>query len=285
MRSVFFNSRLDCSRLTACRIRALFGAPAEFVVPSMEARMRPPIRRSGLSLMVLVFLSSATLAQGAKHIPKPATKQTPNVTTFGTCAADGVKGDPAENHLKNRTDTATSYTTVAFSAFTELADPTNLNKTRRGQWKPSVVQTIHETEGVPVALEGFLAVVINLDKQRHGARPEGAEATNCGKTSSASIDWHLWVLPAAGASRANAVVAEITPRIRAKHAGWLLSKLDRIAHDGVRVRVSGWSLFDPDHPEQLKATRVTLWEIHPITRFEVNQNGSWVPLDTWKPAK
>jgi hypothetical protein len=35
----------------------------------------------------------------------------------------------------------------------------------------------------------------------------------------------------------------------------------------------------------LKKTRSTLWEIHPITRFEVNEAGSWVPLDGWKPPK
>jgi hypothetical protein len=234
---------------------------------------------------MMAVLSSASLAQAAAHIPKPATKQTPTVVRFGACAVNGTGGDPSENHLKNRTDTASSYTTVEFSAFTELTDPTGLDKTRRSQWKSSVLHTIQETEGVPVALEGFLAVVINADQRRHGARPEGAESTNCGDTLSTSIDWHLWILPNAGDSRAHAVVAEITPRVRATHAGWLLSKLDRIAHDKSRVRVSGWSMFDPDHPEQLKKSRSTLWEIHPITRFDVKVGGSWVPLDTWTPPK
>ena len=247
--------------------------------------MRRSSRSYWLAFPVTAVLSSVSLAQAAKHIPKPATKQTPIVVKFGTCAVDGTNGDPAENHLKNRTDTASSYTTVEFSAFTELTDPANLDKTPRSQWKPSLLHTIQETEGVPVALEGFLAVVTNADLKHHGARPEGAESTNCGDTLSTSIDWHLWILPAAGNTRVNAVVAEITPRVRAKHAGWLLSKLDRIAHDKLRVRVSGWSMFDPDHPEQLKKTRSTLWEIHPITRFEVSVGGSWVPLDDWKPPK
>jgi hypothetical protein len=44
-------------------------------------------------------------------------------------------------------------------------------------------------------------------------------------------------------------------------------------------------MFDPDHPEQLKKSRSTLWEIHPITRFDVKVGGSWVPLDTWTPPK
>jgi hypothetical protein len=219
------------------------------------------------------------------HIPKPATKQTPVVVKFGKCAADGKRGDPAENHLKNRVDTAGAYTTVEFSAFTELTDPLDLDTIPRSRWKPTVLHTIEETEGVPVALEGFLAVVTNLDKKRHGARPEGAESTNCGLTASTSIDWHLWLLPSAGDARTKAVVAEITPRVRAKHTGWQLAKLDRIAHDGLEVRVSGWSLFDPDHPDQLNKTRSTLWEIHPITRFEVKEGTSWVSLDDWKPPK
>ena len=42
----------------------------------------------------------------------------------------------------------------------------------------------------------------------------------------------------------------------------------------------GWSMLDQEHPEQLNQTRGTLWEIHPIMQIEVQQNGSWVPLDS-----
>ena len=46
-----------------------------------------------------------------------------------------------------------------------------------------------------------------------------------------------------------------------------------------RVRISGWLMLDPEHPDQVGKTRGTIWEIHPIMQIEVNQNGQWTPLD------
>jgi len=226
---------------------------------------------------------SALAQSPATHIPTPAHKQAPVVVAFGSCGPDGKSGDPAENHLKNRTDTATSYTAVTFGAFRELFDPATLEDSSRARWPHAVLQQIQKPEGVPVNLTGFLAEVTNADGLKHGARPEGAEATNCKLTTPSKIDWHLWVLPSADSLRRVSVVAEITPRLRAKHAGWTLAKLDRIAHDRIPVRVSGWTLFDPEHPDQLGQTRGTLWEIHPITRIEVQSNGHWQALEAWQP--
>jgi hypothetical protein len=38
-------------------------------------------------------------------------------------------------------------------------------------------------------------------------------------------------------------------------------------------------MFDPEHTNHLGKYRMTLWEIHPITRIEVFQNGAWIELD------
>jgi hypothetical protein len=38
-------------------------------------------------------------------------------------------------------------------------------------------------------------------------------------------------------------------------------------------------MFDPDHPTHLGFFRATLWEIHPITKIEVQQSGIWKSLD------
>ena len=38
-------------------------------------------------------------------------------------------------------------------------------------------------------------------------------------------------------------------------------------------------MFDPDHPAHLGVFRATLWEIHPITKIEVQQGGIWKSLD------
>jgi len=38
-------------------------------------------------------------------------------------------------------------------------------------------------------------------------------------------------------------------------------------------------MVDPDHVNHLGKYRGTLWEVHPITKFEVFQDGQFVDLD------
>jgi hypothetical protein len=71
--------------------------------------------------------------------------------------------------------------------------------------------------------------------------------------------------------------------VRAKHANWRTDVLGQIAKKDVRVRVSGWLMLDPEHPDQVGKTRATIWEIHPVMRVDVQQNGKWVALDDYNP--
>jgi len=48
------------------------------------------------------------------------------------------------------------------------------------------------------------------------------------------------------------------------------------------VRISGWTLLDPEHRNHLNHYRSTLWEIHPITKIEVWDGTTWVDLDVLK---
>ncbi len=51
---------------------------------------------------------------------------------------------------------------------------------------------------------------------------------------------------------------------RAKVPRWTISALKRLAERHERVRISGWLMFDGEHPDQIGKTRGTLWEIHPV---------------------
>ena len=75
------------------------------------------------------------------------------------------------------------------------------------------------------------------------------------------------------------IVVETTPVIRARHPEWKLGEIHRLVRDSTPVRVSGWLLFDPDHPDQLGKTRGTLWEIHPVMRIELQRDGRWVEIN------
>jgi hypothetical protein len=46
------------------------------------------------------------------------------------------------------------------------------------------------------------------------------------------------------------------------------------------VRITGWTLLDPEHAAQIGQFRSTLWEVHPVTAIEVFKDGQWVNADT-----
>ncbi len=79
--------------------------------------------------------------------------------------------------------------------------------------------------------------------------------------------------------RTNSIGVETTPRARDSHLNWTLSNLRPALNDHLRVRIGGWLVFDPEHPDQINPTRGTIWEIHPSMRIDIQQNGQWIPLD------
>ena len=87
--------------------------------------------------------------------------------------------------------------------------------------------------------------------------------------------------PAAGQLEKTSIVVEVTPRVRKGHPNWTTARLDPLVHTSTPVRISGWLMFDPEHPEQLGKTRGTLWEIHPIMKIEVEEQGQWRSLDSY----
>jgi hypothetical protein len=119
-------------------------------------------------------------------------------------------------------------------------------------------------------LEGYLADAVE----------EGPESTNCELDTHEWHDWHMWLVPtaaeAASRNRLRAVVVEVTPRVRSLTPNWVLTSVRTLARTQQNVRISGWLMWDPDHPDQVGKTRGTTWEIHPVTRIEVKRNGDWV---------
>ena len=96
----------------------------------------------------------------------------------------------------------------------------------------------------------------------------------------------------------HAFVVELTPRVREAlnqdSSRLQAQKLKSIAKQGLRVRVSGWLLFDEEHPEQLRdrtsasgtlsrQRRATLWEIHPVMKLEIQTASGWVDLTDFTP--
>jgi hypothetical protein len=208
-------------------------------------------------------------------------KATPVEITFstasGTCGPDGdLSDDPETNHLKNRVDVPASYHEVTFDAITNLPVP-HVHTTRKA-WTTAdrvlAASQITPFEGVAVSVVGFL-----VNNHHNEVKVEGAERTNCQFTAPTEVDWHIPLAAQAGKHEKNSIVVETTPRVRRDHPNWTTARLNPLVNTSTLVRISGWLMFDPDHPTHLGVFRTTLWEIHPIMKIEVQQGGIWKSLD------
>jgi hypothetical protein len=138
-------------------------------------------------------------------------------------------------------------------------------------------------EGKLVSLQGYVLL----------ARQEGAESVNCEKKvpdDPAYHDIHIELVDSASElDECAGVVAEMIPHHRP--ATWTADNLIELTKSHAQVRVTGQLFFDSSHvPCQNgqgvgdNPKRVSLWEIHPIYKFEVcsgdcTGSGKWVPLD------
>jgi hypothetical protein len=188
---------------------------------------------------------------------------------FEGCPPEGDGGDRELNRLKNRVDTAT-WVATPFTKVLDLTWPRRVVRHTRSDWSIADSVKVGKSEGLPVAVEGYFA----------GAKQEGPEATNCHGADARFRDWHLWLAAEPGKDRRRSIVVETTPEVRATHPEWSLALIHKLVRDSTPVRVSGWLMLDPDHPEQLGKTRGTLWEIHPVLRIEVMRSGRWTELSS-----
>lgn len=214
----------------------------------------------------------ATAMAVADGLPLMPVKPTPREITFDGCPPGGDGHDTALNRLKNRVDEG-AYVSVPFDTIARLPWPPTVENRVRARWRAADRTTVARYEGIPVSVEGYVA----------GVKVEGPEATNCHGADTKYRDWHIWLTSAPTRDRSGSIVVEVTPRVRAQHPAWRIGRVRTLARDSSRVRISGWLMLDPEHPEQLGKTRGTIWEIHPVMRIDVQRQGRWVALDSMRP--
>jgi hypothetical protein len=197
----------------------------------------------------------------------PGARQTPQEETFQGCPPAGDGGDPQLNLLKNRIDEG-HYQPVTVATMLSWTWPKEIERRDMDTWSAAAQAEVNQHNGLPVAAEGYLLEV----------KSQGAESTNCHATGADFVDYHIWLAAAPDKTRAESVVVEVTPRLRAKHSRWDTSALREFVNGATPVRISGWVMLDPEHPDQVGKTRGTIWEIHPVMKIEYQQNGQWVVL-------
>jgi hypothetical protein len=186
------------------------------------------------------------------------------------CPPEGNGGDRILNRLKNRTVEPTTYEEMEVNRFLSTFTLDLHTPKYRNKFSFAALHYVDQNEKRGIALVGYLIA----------AKQSGPESTNC--HSQTLRDFHVWIGadPAhskseAKALRANAVIVEPTPSGQESHPTWRLHILEKLARQGAKVRISGWAMYDPEHPDQLGKTRGTLWEVHPVTKIEVWTNGKW----------
>jgi hypothetical protein len=231
-----------------------------------------------LPLLLAAELPAQTITTiaGIADIPReaPTEQHSPRCLDKGK-AANPKHLDTTSNLLKNRIETAQRYRLTTIPTLLKLpfkstgADKTaDMPRTRNG-WSDADRTRTARYESRPVAVEGFIIAIGR----------EGKESTNCQLADTAWFDYHMWIVrteqEAHAKDKRKALVAEITPRVRHGHArDFDIKAIQRWARDGVKVRVSGWTFLDPDHPDDTRpdasghgASRGTIWEIHPVLKI------------------
>lgn len=210
----------------------------------------PPI----LSIFVLVL---ATLSWAAPCPPE----------------GEGAHNDPKQNVLKNRDTAPSAYEQMTVTQFKKTFKKDLKLPTRRENFSDAQLALVAPGEQRGITLTGYILRAVK----------QGPETANCG--SATRTDIHVWLYSKTSTDKAErtrlrgyAIVTEATPGWQDSHPTWTTAKLEKLARDEVKVRVSGWVMFDPEHPPHLGKTRGTLWELHPITKIEIQQDGLWQDL-------
>ena len=213
---------------------------------------------------------SPAVAQPVGDLPNMPIKPKPKEIVFAGCPPEGLGGDKELNLLKNRVDQG-KYVPVSFDSLTTLTWPKNIEQLEMKDWSPSNLAFIKQYQGIPVMVEGYIQSV----------REDLPDPANCNQTKSSSLDWQISFTQNPKDDRSQAVIVEVTPRVRLYHA-WTIDLIHAVfMGDHLPVRLSGWLYFDPEHPDDVGQIRATLWEIQPVMQIEVFKNEQWLPLDNF----
>jgi hypothetical protein len=263
------------------------------------------MNRAGVCLTAAVtFFALACLPASAQDLKLscgspafPAKEPTP---IDSSCGAAGKGGkETAQNTQKNDFCASGDPAAITFDKLNRLQTQVENKKSipfgdkSEGTRKagPATDRTALKQigEGNLVVLSGFVLI----------ARQEGGESVNCGDQvpdNPVNHDIHISLVEAADQSdECKSVVAEMSPHHRP--AEWTADNVNLLAKTHAPVRATGHLFFDSSHLPCASDQRVrsnpkrsSLWEVHPIYKFEVctekcDGAGTWVDLVDWVKSR
>jgi hypothetical protein len=253
-------------------------------------RYRSPAIIAGCAAIVLVADPRVRAAVPKKTCPT-SVKQCP-LQGCSTSPSAFAPFDQPLNMKKNRAAGVAQATTTTYTVAQVLDQtrfpvhhPMTTNGTDvRSTWKNTTAMTkITALEATQISVQAYVA----------RATQESAESCNCEIKDAQWVDTHINLIdrPADGSADpktlvGKSMIVEVTWRVRTDGKGqqsaWTPANLERLAitHDGAFVRITGDLMYDNLHWTMVnKGQRGTLWEIHPIRRIQVRENGAWRDYD------
>ncbi len=226
-------------------------------------------------------------------LPAPATK--PAIDSLCGVAGSGTGPEGAQNSAKNNFCAKGTPQAITIPDLTNLQGQVeknpaiNFGSESKGARKkgPTVNRAPLKKlgEGKLVTLKAYVLI----------ARQEGAESVNCEKNvpdDAQYHDIHISLVQSTDDEECSGVVAEMSPHHRPD--SWKQVNVEKVSKAKLLVRVTGHLYFDSSHfpctggqsAGEGNPKRISLWEIHPIYKFEVctadcGGAGTWVPLDQW----
>jgi hypothetical protein len=228
--------------------------------------------------------------------PAPAPAKAPSIDSQCGLAGSGSGPEGAQNSAKNNFCATGKPQEITIADLTSLQQQVeknpaiNFGNENKGARKkgPTVNRAPLKKlgEGKLVTLRAFVLI----------ARQEGPESVNCEKNVADQPpfhDIHISLVASADIQEECAgVVAEMSPHHRPD--SWTHVNVEKVSRAKLPVRVTGHLYFDSSHfpcangqpAGEGNPKRVSLWEVHPIYKFEVCTGdcdgvGTWVTLDEW----
>lgn len=252
--------------------------------------------RAGALLFLMVASGVGTLVGKSK----------PCHPTLATCPVRGcAKEDTPSaltNILKHNLNPVGEMRTLTFEDFAKLQDQvekqfdgkfSTLTTPDRERLRNLKLRGAKVGEGQLVEIIGYIAAGPGDPHANNSG-----ESVNCRLPRTANNDFHISLAPSADGTEYEGIVVEMIPQHRNKN--WTVPRLRKVQRAHQMVRVRGQLFFDnhhvvnddPDNVIKNQPKRMSLWEVHPVTEFDVctlakceaDSNG-WKPLEDWKEGR
>jgi hypothetical protein len=219
--------------------------------------------------LVLLLIYFAIPKNGAiRDSDKSSMIQVPAPKDFHGIAPEGTGGDADLNRMKNRWSAPVSFVPLTISEIISLPHDalSAMGKERRNRWSSQAIAEAGLQESKGVQVTGYIAKV----------KEEGPEA--CNGKSEIYHDFHIWITNESGQNKNSGIVVEAIPYWKEQFPSWQFIAFEKLAFEHTKVRVTGWLLWDQEHGDEVGKSRGSLWEVHPVTKFEYFSGEKWQEL-------